>query len=105
MENLVSSELVVSVVGGGIIAVIVQLLKGRLKKYNPRWVVTLFSLLAGVIYYSFSKYVPEALQQNIVNFVYGTLSSAVFIYAFIWKGIKGQEVTQQKIVKKLSKKK
>lgn len=104
MENLVSPELVVSVVSGGIISILVGVLKGPLKKYSPRLVVAIISMLAGSLYYGFYAYVPEVLQLEIVNFVYGTLSSAVFLYAFIWKGLKKETPkTVTKTNKKLTK--
>ncbi len=90
MENLVSTEIMISIVGGGIISVIVSLLKGPLQRFSPRLLVAGVSILSGILYYVFYTYMPEMLKQEIVNFVYGTLSSAVFIYAFIWKGLKGE---------------
>jgi len=87
MENLVSPEIVNSVVGGAILTILVQILKKPLSKYSPRLVVAILALLSGGLYYGFYTYVPEMLKQEMIDFIYGTLSSAVFIYAFIWKGI------------------
>lgn len=96
MENLASPELVISIIGGGVVALLTQLLKGPLKRFSSRMVVALIALLSGVAYFAFYTYVPELLKQEIIDFVYGTLSSAVFIYAFIWKGLTGEDVKKTK---------
>lgn len=83
MENVMSLDVLVSIIGGGVITLLSQLLKGPLKKLNARWVVVGVSLIAGAVYYMFNTYLPEELKQNVVNFVYGSLSSAVFIYSFL----------------------
>jgi len=41
------------------------------------------SIISGIAYYMFNAYLPEEFKQNVINFVYGSLSSAVFIYSFI----------------------
>jgi uncharacterized membrane protein YjjP (DUF1212 family) len=83
MENLVSMDMVVSIVGGGVITLLSQLLKGPFKNLNSRYVVMGVSILSGIAYYMFNTYLPEEFKQNVINFAYGSLSSAVFIYSFI----------------------
>jgi hypothetical protein len=85
MEN---QAVVISVVGGGIIALLSGLLKGPLQRFNTQVVVVIISLLVGVGYYAFQVYVPGALQESILTFFWGSMTASVFIYEFLWKNVK-----------------
>lgn len=96
MENLVSPEVLVPIIGGILVSYLTWLLKNPLKalsdKIGSRYIVGGVSLVAGILYYIFNTYLPIEFQQNVVNFVYGSMSSAVFIYSFILnKGNKNSE--------------
>jgi len=96
MENLVSPEVLTVIIGGVLVSFLSWLLKNPLKalsdKIGSRYIVGGVSVLAGIAYYIFSNYLPVEFQENVVNFVYGSMSSAVFIYSFILnKGNKNSE--------------
>ena len=84
---LVSPQLILILVGGALVTFLAGLLKGPLKKLNTQYVVLLVAILLGVLYYSFSQYVPVEMQTATVNFVVGSLSAGVLIYEFIWKNL------------------
>ena len=88
MENLVGWELIVAVLGGVVLSGITGLLKKYFSKTNPQYIILVLALLVGVVYQVFISFVPVALQQEIIAFAYGMLSSAVLIYEFIYKNLK-----------------
>ena len=87
MENIATSDLLTVIVSGGLITALVSILKPHVQKFNPQALVLGIAVLVGVAYQTFSTLVPVDSQQAILNFVYGSVSSAVFIYEFIWKNL------------------
>ena len=91
MENLVGWELIITILGGVLLSILTGLLKTVLKKLNPQYIVLGLALLLGILYQAFISFVPVELQTEIITFVYGTLSSAVLVYEFVWKNLAGRE--------------
>lgn len=85
--NTVSPEVVYSVFGGVFITVLSNLLKGRLTGWKAQALVLGIATFIGGLYMGFKTFIPEVLQEDIVNFVWGSLTSAVFFYEFIWKNL------------------
>ena len=86
--ELVTPELLLMVLGGALVTLLGGLLKGPLKKFSPKLVVTVVALLVGAAYYGFNSYVPADLKMALADFVTGSLAFAVLIYEFIYKSLK-----------------
>lgn len=56
--------------------------------WNPQICTIGFALLGGIVYTLFTIYFPETFQQKIHVFAVSSLSTAVFIYEYIIKGLK-----------------
>jgi len=87
-NSLVSTNIVTLLISGGVITGITSLIKDRLPKIDPRFLVLGLSLILGAAYQAFISYVPVELQQSIVNFVVGSATFAIAIYEFITKNFK-----------------
>jgi hypothetical protein len=90
MENLMDWQVIMTVVGGAVLSILTGVLKkySKLDKLNPQHIVLGLAVVAGILYQGYVSYIPEALQQQILNYIYGVLSSAVLIYEFLYKNLK-----------------
>jgi len=85
-----SPELITAVISGAVVAGLSQLMKGRFANYNSRVVVGVIAVVVALGYTAFMTFVPEAFKTEILNFLYASISSAAFIYSFIWKAFESK---------------
>lgn len=78
-------EMISGVVGIALFA-IVQL--SKYTKLVPEAVIIGGSIIVGILYTLFSKYLPMELQQNVVAFVSTAFKTSWMIYTVIYKGYK-----------------
>ena len=86
-EFVSGSTLLTTTIGGTVLTILISVIKPCLIKrgYNPQVFVLAFGLFLGVVYTAFSYFVPEIYKTAVINFIIESISTAVFIYEFIWK--------------------
>jgi len=80
-------NLFITLVLGSVLSFITNLFKRYFPNASPQILVIILSVLLGIMYQLFLYFIPEEVRQNVINFMYGVLTSAVFVYEFIWKNL------------------
>jgi len=87
METIFSPEILTTLFGGAVITLVTNLVKDKLGKYNPQYVVLALSLVFAGVYMVFKNFLPVDFQMVAVSYLVQTLGISVFIYEFIWKNL------------------
>lgn len=79
-------EVLLSAIAGLVMATATEL--SKVIKLPTQVVLAVLCVLAGVAYYFYTSYVPEATQTHIVALTAGSLGFATAIYNWLYKNIK-----------------
>ena len=85
METIINVNIIVMILGGGIVMGLVNLLKIKFTKLNLQMAVAIIAVVLGVVYQLFSNYMPVSMQESVMNFALQTSATAVLLYEFFWK--------------------
>ena len=88
METIITPDILLALVGGAGITLLGKVLRTYFKTARQiQFVVILVAIILGAVYYTINTFFPSEFKVAALNFIYGTLTSAVFIYEFIWKNL------------------
>lgn len=89
MEQL-AQNILPTFIGGILISFLSNAIRNRVSYNNARVILLGVSILVGILYQIFELFLPQELKQNIIQFVVMSLTTAVFVYEYVWKFVREQ---------------